>query len=436
MDTDSGLTRLALTTADVAEMSNEQLAGHLDQLFRLRSAVDGRIVVLLGEAERRQAFRDDGATSAENWAVERFSVAVPTARSLVHIAEKAWDLPQLTEALKEGEITFDKLRAVADVATPETDAELVEAARERSVRELAEVARSHREAPAPSQAALDHDRRSLRFNDTFRTMTVQLPPESFAETRSCIESIARDIPSDGETPWDQRMCDGFMGLIRSQSKGSDGADGATKSPYFVVVHVPIAALVEESGETSDLAGELERDGLLSVATVQQLACDATVALAVDDDAGRTMYEGRSRRDPSGPQRREVRRRDRHCRFPGCANVTFTNTHHIKRWKRDRGPTDLYNLCLLCVHHHGLVHRGEWTMSGNANGELTFVGPSGRVMTSRPSPLWTAVTGPEAQRAAGRQKADSADPADPASTNRALPAGAPPQNRPPRPQRRR
>jgi hypothetical protein len=405
METDPGLGRLALTTSDVAGMSNEQLAGNLDGLFRLRSAVDGRILVLLGEAERRQAFREDGATSTENWAVERFSVAVPTARALVRVAEKAWDLPQLTEALKDGEITFDKLRAVADVATPENDTELVEAARERSVRELAEVARSHREAPGPSQAALDHDRRSLRFNDTFRTMTVQLPPESFAQTRNCIESIARDVPSDGETPWDQRMCDGFMGLVRSQSRGAGETDGSTKSPYFVVVHVPLAALVDESGEGSDLAGELERDGLLNVVTVQQISCDATVALAVDDDEGRTMYEGRSRRDPSGPQRREVRRRDRHCRFPGCANVTFTNTHHIKRWKPDRGPTDLNNLCLLCVHHHHLVHRGDWTMSGNANEELTFVGPSGRVMTSRPSPLWTAVTGPAARRAVDRRKAD-------------------------------
>ena len=382
-------------------MSNEQVAVHLDGLFRLRSAIDGRILVLLAEAERRQAFRNDGATSAENWAVERFSVAVPTARALVRVAEKTWDLPQLTEALKEGEITFDKLRAVVDVATPENDAELVEAARERSVRELGEVARSHRAAPAPSQAAMDQDRRSLRFNDTFRTMTVQLPAESFAETRNCIESMARDIPSDGETPWDQRMCDGFMGLVRSQSGGSDGA---TKSPYFVVVHVPLAALIDESGEGSDLAAELERDGLLSTVTVQRIACDATVAVAVDDDAGRTMYEGRSRRDPTGPQRREVRRRDRHCRFPGCANVTFTNTHHIKRWKPDRGPTDLDNLCLLCVHHHHLVHQGDWTLSGNANEELTFVGPSGRVMTSRPSPLWTAVTGPAARRAVDRRQA--------------------------------
>jgi hypothetical protein len=61
--------------------------------------------------------------------------------------------------------------------------------------------------------------------------------------------------------------------------------------------------------------------------------------------------------------------------------------------------------LLCVHHHHLVHRGDWTMSGNANEELTFVGPSGRVMTSRPSPLWTAVTGPAARRAVDRRNVD-------------------------------
>jgi len=386
-------------------MSNEQLGGRLDELFRLRSSVDGRIVVLLGEADRREAFREDGATSTEAWAVERFSVGVPSARALTQVAGKSWDLPHLTEALKDGEITFDKLRAVADVASPETDLELLEQAKEQSVRELTYVARAHRRRANPEPAGKDYERRSLRFNDTFRTMTVQLPPESFAETRTCIESIARDVPSDGETPWDQRMCDGFLALIRSQSGGGGGGTVAA-NPYFVVVHVPMAALVDDSGESSDLAGDLERDGLIRTATVQQIACDATIALAIDDDAGRTMYEGRSRRDPSAAQRREVWRRDRCCRFPGCTNVTFTNVHHIRRWKPDRGPTDLDNLALLCVHHHHLVHQSGWTMSGDANGELTIVGPSGRVMTSRPSPLWTAVTGPAARGAVARRKADS------------------------------
>ena len=125
--------------------------------------------------------------------------------------------------------------------------------------------------------------------------------------------------------------------------------------------------------------------------MQRIACDATIVIGVDDDVGHTMYEGRARRFPTQAQRREVMRRDRHCRFPGCTNVTFTNVHHVVAWKPG-GRTDLDNLALACLHHHHLVHSNQgWTVSGNANEELTFVGPSGRVMTSRPSPRWTRVT---------------------------------------------
>jgi hypothetical protein len=158
----------------------------------------------------------------------------------------------------------------------------------------------------------------------------------------------------------------------------------------VVTHVPLAALVDDAGEQSALAGELEQQGLIDGETVRRIACDATITIALDDDVGHTMYEGRARRFPTDAQRREIMRRDRHCRFPGCTNVTFTNVHHIVAWKPG-GRTDLDNLALTCLHHHHLVHSGGWTMSGNANGELTFTGPSGRVMTSRPSPLWTRVT---------------------------------------------
>jgi hypothetical protein len=62
-------------------------------------------------------------------------------------------------------------------------------------------------------------------------------------------------------------------------------------------------------------------------------------------------------------------------------------HHIVHWA-DGGPTNLDNLVTLCSHHHHRMHEKGWEMSGNANGVLRFVGPSGRVMTSRPSPLWT------------------------------------------------
>jgi len=371
-----------------AALSNEQIREHLDELFRQKAAVEGAIVVLLGEVDRRQAYRDEGATSSEPWATERFGISTPTARAYTHLAEKAWDIPHLVAGLCAGDLSFDKVRAVAELATPETDRELRDQAQERSVRQLTEMARS-RQVPTEAKAESDHERRFLRFNDRFRTATVQLPSESYAETRACLEARARKIPSDGETPWDQRLCDAFLEVIRSSVPGTNGGR-STSSPYVVIAHVPLVALIDESGEATELAGELERDGLISCETVRRIACDATIVIGVDDDVGHTMYEGRTRREPTDAQRREVMRRDRHCRFPGCTNVTFTNTHHVVPWKPG-GRTDIDNLALLCLHHHRLVHSRGWSMSGNANQELTFIGPSGRVMTSRPSPIWTAVT---------------------------------------------
>jgi len=371
---------LLIRSDAVAAMTNDDLRARLDVLFRQKAAVEGAIVVLLGEVDRRAAYGDEGATSSEAWVVERFGVSVPTARAYGHVAERAWDLPHLVASLSEGEISFDKLRAVADVATPETDREVLEQARECSVRQLGELARS----AAGASEARDHERRFVRFNDRYGTLTAQLPADSYAEVRSCLEGRARTIPSDGETPWDQRLCDALVETVRVSGGSS------SSSPYFVVAHVPLDALIGD--ETSDLAGELESGDLISCETVRRIACDATIAIAVDDDVGHTMYEGRARRDPTDAQRREIRRRDRHCRFPGCTHATFTNVHHVKPWKPG-GNTDMDNLALLCLHHHRRVHSGGWRMSGNANEELTFVGPTGRAMTSRPSPLWTAMTAP-------------------------------------------
>jgi hypothetical protein len=371
--------------AVAAGLSNEEVVGELDAAFREMAAAAGKIVVLFGEASRRQVYRDDGATTPESWAVERFGVSTPTARALSHVGEQAWDMPHLVESLCAGDLSFDKVRAVADVATPETEQELTDQAKECTVRQLADVVRS-KAAPKPASGRSEHDRRFLRFNDQFRTMTVQLPPESFAEARTCLEARARHVPSDGATPWDQRLCDGFVELIRSANAGASDPAAAV-SPYVVVVHVPLATLLDDEGESSDSAGELERGGLISTETVRQIACDATIAIAVDDDVGHTMYEGRARRTPSDAQRREVMRRDRHCRFPGCTNVTFTNVHHIVPWNLG-GRTDLDNIALVCLHHHHLVHSKGWEMTGNANEELTITTPKGRVMTSRPSPLWT------------------------------------------------
>lgn len=365
-------------------MSNEEVMELAAASARHMASLAGLIVQLTGELDRRQGWREEGATSVASWMVERLGVSVPTARALAHVGERLFDLPQLGAALSAGDLSFDKVRAVVDAATPGSDGYLRDQAMTHSVRELLQLARSRQSSTAES-ARSDHDRRFLRFNESVRTVTAQLPAETFAEVRGTLEARARQIPSDGETPWDQRLCDAFVGILRDSHHSVEEG-----TPFTVVAHVPLETLLDE---TSELAGELERDGLISAETVRRLACDGTVIIAVDDDQGHTMYEGRQQRYATDTQRREIMRRDRHCRFPGCTNAVFVNAHHIRWWTPHGGTTDLPNLALLCEHHHHLMHSKNWSVSGNANDELTFIGPTGRVMSSRPSPLWTTVSRP-------------------------------------------
>jgi Domain of unknown function (DUF222) len=178
----------------------------------------GHTVLLLGELDRREGWRLDGATSLDAWVVARLGVSAATARALGHVAGRLFDLPHLSAGLSSGELSFDKVRAVVDQASPENDRALAEQAKKHSVIELAGLARATKATtPSPAAAPPDQERRSLRFNDTFRTMTAQLPPETYAGVRACLEAAAKDLPSDGETPWDQRLCDAFLGLVRSRA---------------------------------------------------------------------------------------------------------------------------------------------------------------------------------------------------------------------------
>jgi hypothetical protein len=430
----TGATDLA---SAVARLSKDELRARMHAALRVKTAAEGEFAVCLAESNKREMFRDDGATSPESWTAECFGMSGPTARFYSQVSEKSDELPNLIESLCAGEISFDKVRAVLDVATPETDEALCEQAKQLNVRELADVARTstaRARSASVSPSRSEHDGRYLRFNDPHRTISVQLPKESYAQTKATVDAFAANVPSDGETPLDHRRCDGFMGIIdsltpgRGTTKGTSdtsasdtSASGTTTSgrsssgttttptapnPFFVVAHVPLQDLVDGSGEKSELAAELEHHGLIDVETVQRIACDATVVVAVDDTFGHTMYEGRARRFPSGAQRREVIRRDRHCRFPGCANAIFAAVHHIVPWKLG-GGTDLDNLVLLCKHHHGVVHRNGWAMTGNANEELSIENPDGRVTVSRPSVLWTRVTAPRSGAAPAAKAADPA-----------------------------
>jgi HNH endonuclease/uncharacterized protein DUF222 len=404
----------------IAKTPTSDLMNEAERLGTAISASTGLLLDVVCELDKRQAWRVEGATSQMHWLAQRCGVAQETGRVWSHVAGRLDDLPHLAEGLRSGVLSFDKIRAVVDTATPESDAAMRRQAEECSVPQLKDLARDQRPAKDVEDQQAQANR-YLRFSDAHHSISARMSQDAYAIVRAAITKGAKALPSDGETPWDQRQCDALINLCRlarhrgrsvpedkgngaTGASGPSGANGANGGPegreeptdsedgsgggdsgtsgFFVVAHTDLALLRGGTGRA-----EIERLGLLSPEAIRRISCDAMVALALDDAFGHTMYEGRARRFPSNPQRREVQRRDRRCRFPGCVNATFTDVHHIAHWADD-GLTDIDNLVTLCSHHHHLIHERKWSMSGNANGILRFVGPNQRAMTSRPSPLWT------------------------------------------------
>ena len=92
-----------------------------------------------GELDRREAWRTEGATSSGAWLTQRLGVAEGTGRIWSHVAEKLWDLPHLAQGLRVGALSFDKVRAAVEIATPESDASVLRQAEECTVRQLTDT---------------------------------------------------------------------------------------------------------------------------------------------------------------------------------------------------------------------------------------------------------------------------------------------------------
>ena len=74
-------------------------------------------------------------------------------------------------------------------------------------------------------------------------------------------------------------------------------------------------------------------------------------------------------------RRAVKKRDQHCRFPGCdMPPAGCDVHHIVH-RKDGGRHALTNLTLLCRFHHLIaIHRWGWQITLNPDGTTTAVSP--------------------------------------------------------------
>src|SRR5262245_45085240 len=102
---------------ELGEQIAEQ-AAHLDAAMH-------RLLSDLREFDERGGWHAQGARSCAHWLAWRVGWDLVTARDRVRVARKVVEFPLIDDALRRGEISYSKVRALTRVATPENEALLL-----------------------------------------------------------------------------------------------------------------------------------------------------------------------------------------------------------------------------------------------------------------------------------------------------------------------
>ena len=365
----------------IDELNADELSEGISQLHAVIVAALKRLLDFVAAYDRCEAWRADGAASMVDWLVMRLSVERRTAAEWVRVAHRLDDLPAIAAALAEGRLSWDQLAPLTRFATEENDRQLAGEAPGWSANETREAAQ-RATAPTVRDAEEAHRARSLRFFTDRHLWHVRgaLPLEDGALVASVLSGLASEAPADPGTgrfePLEARLADALVELATTKAAEESDADRPS-----VIVHTDVSAL---AGDEAGLA-ELDSGARLAAETARRLACDCRWQLVVEDGRGEVVRLGRTTRQVPAWLVRQLRRRDRGCRFPGCGRVRWLHAHHLVHWA-DGGSTDQDNLLLLCGHHHRVLHEGGWSVHVDESGAVTFKKPSGRLLTKGPPPL--------------------------------------------------
>lgn len=348
----------------------------------------------IAEFDQAEAWRGDGSLSMADWLVARCHVSRSRARRLVEAAEKVEKLPALSGALSDGRLTLDVFTPLAAVATPETDAELARSSEHWTPKQAHRLAAEIRGA-SDADAAARFRRRFVHFDDDRCLLWAQLTKDAYALVKSAVIGLARrhDHPSASDPDFvrfESRCADALLDLCldrgrrgRSRASADDTDRTRAGSQTTMIVHTDLERILHGDGY-----GHASIDGVgpISAEVARRLACDAHITLSFEAPDGTCLDQKPLQREPTAAQRIEAGRRDDGCRFPGCGRRNVTDLHHVV-WASKQGPTIMSNLLTLCVPHHSRVHELGWKVDGDAQGEVRFVSPQGRVYVSSPCPTW-------------------------------------------------
>jgi hypothetical protein len=383
----------------------DALFERLAELQGQRNAIDAEIVDVVAALDEDDLWGVTGARSLESCVAWKTGSSASHAAAMAAVARRAEELPRCVEGLRSGSLSLDQVAVIAERAGagPGVDEHYAELAESATVAQLRKALSL---APRPkADPPVEPERSVTKLTDEeFAYWRIKLPHVDAAVFDAALQShhdalVAewkRDREAagdeDGEAPPFPTVADAFLRLVE-HGWDADVAARPHGNRTTVVLHLDVE---------SKLAS-LHLGPALSEAERRYLCCDAKVETWFERD-GKPIGVGRTTREIPRRLRRALERRHPTCAVPGCGATRGLHAHHIWHWE-DGGPTELWNLVLVCPFHHRLHHRGLITISGPGH-RITVSDVAGRALDGSsvarpptlPAPPVPPYRGPTGERA--------------------------------------
>ena len=361
-----------------------------------------RMLACIRAFDAADGWHRQGAQSCAHWLTWRIGIDPGAAREKVRVARALGKLTEIDRVFAEGRLSYAQVRAVTRIATPENEARVLEVALAATGAQLERICRGFRKATELDRShAADRRVRARVLGDGLVRLEVVLSADEAELFMKAIESARQGLSSDdsardsGQPPLTRAgepktgieaprpsAADALVHLATTflgRDEREDTAHPPSVSPASeVVIHVGPA--LASAGDA--LEATLEDGTPVSAETLRRVACDGGVVVGAVDHSGQILDVGRRTRAIPTAVRRALLMRDRHCRFPGCANRAFLHGHHVRHWIHG-GRTALDNLLTLCSFHHRQVHEGGFRVCLSSDAEVEVWTPEGRCLPAVP-----------------------------------------------------
>jgi len=147
-ESDDPSAAIEVVSASPQVLSDRELLGRTDAEWAALGRAHLELLALLAEADRREAWRDQGAEDVCHWVSIRYGISMWKAARWVGAARSLPSLPLTAKALGSGRLGIDHVVELCRFASPETEQRLITWASEPFLRRGQAPGRA-RAAPQP-----------------------------------------------------------------------------------------------------------------------------------------------------------------------------------------------------------------------------------------------------------------------------------------------